>query len=87
MIKTNSRIYGEPNDPNTVIASTDLNINDTLNLIVGNGNKGVKAYTPGSNKLIISNGDGTLGVLDLGVANKAIGTDSEGNIVLIDREE
>jgi hypothetical protein len=84
MIRTATKIYGEPNDPNTVIASTDLGV---TNLIVGAGNKGIKAITPGPNQLFITDGTGNITTLALGVANKAIGTNEVGDIVIIDREE
>ena len=84
MIRTVNKVYGEPNDPNTVLASTDLGVNK---LIVGSGNKGIKAFTPGPNQLLITDGIGNVTALPLNAGNKAIGTNEFGDIVLIDREE
>lgn len=83
MIRMSNKIYGELNNPNTIIANTDLG---SGHLIVGNGNKGVKAFNPGPNQLFITDGNGNISTLALNVGNKAIGTNEVGDIVLIDRE-
>lgn len=82
MIRTNNKIYGEKNDPNTVLASNDLGTNK---YVVGSGNKGVKSISLSPNTLLVSNEAGELIPLTL-LPNKQIGTDSSGNIVLLDQE-
>jgi hypothetical protein len=83
MIRDRKKVYGEPNDPNTVLASGTLTAN---RLIIGDGNKGVKVYSPGSNCILITDENGVVSSLSFnGLANKAIATDGSGNIVLIDR--
>ena len=84
MIRTANKIYGEINDLNTVLANSDLG---TGKLIVGNGNKGIKTFTPGPNQLLIVNENGEVDTLPLNLGNKAIGTNEVGDIVLIDRDE
>jgi hypothetical protein len=83
MIKSNSKVYGEINDANTLLSTPDLG---TDKYVVGSGNKGIKTFTPGANQLLIVNADGTVSALPLGVANKTIATDGTGTIVLIDKE-
>lgn len=83
MIRDRNKVYGEPNDPNTILASSTLTPN---RIIVGDGNKGVKVYSPGSNCILITDGNGVVSSLSFNrLVNKAIATDGSGNIVLIDR--
>jgi len=81
MIRSSAKIYGEVNNPDTVLATTELVTNK---FIVGDGNKGIKVAEIGPNAMLISNEDGTVTGLDL-LPNKAIGTDEFGDIVLLDR--
>lgn len=77
MIRDATTIYGEPNDPNTVLASGILT-QDAL--IVGAGNKGVKTYSSvGKQLLYLRNGE--IQELSFAVANKVLGTDENGNLV------
>ena len=80
MIRDKSRIYGEKNDPNTVIATGILNDN---NLIVGAGNKGIKNLET-SGKVLIWIKDGVVKQLPIVMANKILGTDENGNLVWLD---
>lgn len=83
MIRTKHKIYGEVNHPDTVTSPTTITINKWLK---GNGAKALTGFTPGPNKLLITDGNGNIEVLDFnGRSNKLIGTDASGNIVLIDR--
>ena len=83
MIRTATKIYAEANDPNTVIGNNILTAN---RYVVGNGNKGVKSFSPGPNCILITDGLGGVTTLSFnGLANRAIATDSTGNIILIDR--
>jgi len=60
MIKLGEKIYGECNDPDTVLASEEL----TNKWLVGAGNKGIKSLKLPPNSILISNGDGTIDFLD-----------------------
>lgn len=60
MIKLGEKIYGERNDPDTVLASEEL----TNKWLVGAGNKGIKSLKLPPNSILISNGDGTIDFLD-----------------------
>ena len=85
MIRSKNKIYGEPNDPNTVLAPTSPSPNQW---IVGDDLKNITAYLPGPNRILITNGTGQLTALSFsGQANKIIGTDDSGNIVLYDRSD
>jgi len=85
MIRTKSRVYGETNDPNTVESSGTITVNKWLR---GGGNKTISGFTPGANHILITTGTGTISSISLvGQFNKLIGTDEDGNIVLIDRGE
>lgn len=77
MIRDENNIYGERNDPNTVLASGTLTQDS---LIVGDGNKGVKSYTSTGKQLIYLR-NGTITELPFAVANKVLGTDESGNLV------
>lgn len=81
MIRDKNKIYGEPNDPNTVIATGTLTANS---LIVGAGNKGVKSLLS-SDKTIIWIKDGIVQQLPINVANKILGTDENGDLVWLDQ--
>lgn len=84
--KTGNRtvVYGEQNDPATVIA--DNHIADTY--LVGVGNKGIKYLPKIPNSILIVNGDGEVEPLSLsGRINQVIITDSEGNITFMNRSE
>ena len=77
MIRDASTIYGEVNDPNTVLASGILSQDS---LIVGAGNKSVKTYNSvGKQLLYLRNGE--IQELSFAVANKVLGTDESGNLV------
>lgn len=83
MIRTKTKIYGETNHPDTVLSSATIAVDKWL---VGAGNKSVVGLTPGPNQILITNGDGTISVLDFnGQSNKLIGTNANGDIVLVDR--
>lgn len=85
MIRTKSKIYGELNDPNTVTSNIATQNNKFL---IGDGLKKLITYTPGPNTILIVDALGRVGRLMLtGQTNKYIGTDGDGNIVLIDRSE
>ena len=51
MIRNGNKIFGEANDPNTVLANGELKANQ---YVVGSGNKGVKQYDAGIKKLMIN---------------------------------
>jgi hypothetical protein len=79
MIRNKNQIYGEPNDPNTVLASEPL-VADKY--VVGAGNKGIKTYDAGNKKLMITDQYGRVSCVSYDVPNKCIGTDINGDIVL-----
>lgn len=81
MIRDKNKIYGEMNDPNTVIATGTLT---PEMIIVGAGNKGVKTFDPGAKKIIYTDTSGIPKGFSYNTANKVIGTDSSGNLVLKD---
>lgn len=78
MIRDKDKIYGEPNDPNTVLASGSL---PDGKLIVGAGNKGIKTYTFTNNKSIIYIVNNQITELPISIPNKVLGTDEDGNLV------
>lgn len=80
MIRDAETIYGEANDPNTVIAAGTLTDG---NLIVGAGNKGVKTLLS-TGKVILWVRNGILQQLPFTAANKVLGTDADGNLVWLD---
>lgn len=81
MIRDKNKIYGEANDPNTVLASGTLT--DGY-LLVGAGNKGVKTLLS-SGKVIIWVKNGEIQQLPFTAANKVLGTDADGNLVWKDQ--
>ena len=82
MVRSKSKIYGEVNNPDTILADAVI---DTDKFIVGSGNKGIELGILSPNQLLVINSDGTVTGLALGVANKAIATDGAGNVILIDK--
>lgn len=84
MIRTKDKILGELNTPNTVTKSNSAGAH---RLMVGQNNRQVQAKLFNTNvvTLLIAN-KGVLEPMVLNQAfNKAIGTDSNGKIILIDR--
>lgn len=81
MIRDKNQIYGEANDPNTVLSEAELSVNK---LVVGAGNKGIKEFNPGANRIIITDSYGNASSLGYKIPNKAVGTDEDGNIVMRD---
>lgn len=81
MIRDKNKIYGEANNPNTVLASGTLT--DGY-LLVGAGNKGVKTLWS-SGKVIIWVRNGEIQQLPFTAANKVLGTDADGNLVWKDQ--
>ena len=83
MIRDKNKIYGEVNDPNTVVATGTLQGNK---LLLGSGNKGVKTYNPNTNAKCLPylNVDGTIANMPLNVgAYKVLGTDASGNLTTL----
>lgn len=77
MIRDANKIYGEANNPNTVLASGTLGDGA---LLLGAGNKGVKTLlSTGKNIFYIRNG--VLMELPFAQANKVLGTDENGNLI------
>lgn len=60
MIKFQNKIYGEPNDPNTVLASQPLE----HQLVVGAGNKGIKSIELPPKALLIIDENGIIDFID-----------------------
>ena len=87
MIRTKTKAYGEINNVNTVLHNTSQGISG-FKLPIGKGNKSIGAleYSSSRNGLYIVKGNGEISVLPL-LADKLIGTDADGNIVLIDSED
>jgi hypothetical protein len=81
MIRDSRGILGEVNDPNTVLASGTLTSD---HYVVGAGNKGVKIFSPGANRLIVTNTAGVASGFAFGTANKVIGTNASGQLTLLD---
>lgn len=81
MIRDNNTIYGEPNDPNTVLSESELPVNT---FVVGAGNRGVKQFAPGAKRLLVTDSYGNASSISYDIANKAVGTDENGNIVMRD---
>ena len=81
MIRSADKIFGEMNDPNTVIATGQL---EEGKLIVGAGNKGIKTVDLGAQKLLYVNENNKISGLSYNVRNKIIGTDYNGNLIFRD---
>lgn len=82
MVRTKSKIYAETVHPDTLTAATEITVDQ---FVVGKGLTEIEGFNPGPNAILISNGDGTINVLSFnGQANKVIGTDDDGNIVLLE---
>lgn len=89
MIRDKDKIYGEANDPDTVVVY-DPESSYTLHpgrLLVGAGNKGIKVFNPGPYKLIYTDGSSYPQSLDYHVPNKLVGTNASGQLVLKDLPE
>lgn len=81
MIRDANKIYGEKNDPNTVTADGTL---PDGNLMLGAGNKKIKPFTMINKGLLYTDGSKVLKSFQYGTPNKAIGTDANGNLALLD---
>lgn len=86
MVRTKSKIYGEPVNPDTVLAETVIPVDQ---FILGDGNKMIKGFDPGPNAIVVvkfdSNADGTISILRFhGLQNMVIGTDDNGDVVLLE---
>lgn len=82
MIRTKDKILGEPNDPNTVLASGFLTDGS---LLVGAGNKGIKSYIAKDESILISGLGGEVSEFNYRIPNKLIGTDESGSLKLYNR--
>jgi len=82
MIRDKDKIYGEVNDPNTVVATGTLQGNK---LLLGSGNKGVKTYNPNAKCIPYLNADGTITNLPFTKLGpyKVVGTDNNGNLTAL----
>lgn len=81
MIRDANKIYGEKNDPNTVTADGTLS-NGAL--MLGAGNKKIKEFVMLGKGLLYTDGSKVLKSFPYGTPNKAIGTDANGNLALLD---
>lgn len=81
MIRDANKIYGEKNDPNTVTADGTLS-NGAL--MLGAGNKKIKEFVMLGKGLLYTDGSKELKSFPYGTPNKAIGTDANGNLALLD---
>lgn len=81
MIRDKYKVYGELNDPDTVLSSGEL---PTNSFVVGAGNKGVKALIPGANKILTTDSYGNPITISYNEANKFLGTDENGNLAMVD---
>lgn len=81
MIRDANKIYGEKNDPNTVTADGTLS-NGAL--MLGAGNKKIKEFVMLGKGLLYTDGSKVLKSFKYGTPNKAIGTDANGNLALLD---
>lgn len=85
MIRTKTRKIAEPNSKNTVTTTATLS---TDKLVVGNGDKsvGLFDYSENVTSLLYTDANGKIQKLEIpkgsSSANKYIGTDSSGNLVL-----
>lgn len=81
MIRDANKIYGEKNDPNTVTADGTLS-NGAI--MLGAGNKKIKEFVMLGKGLLYTDGSKVLKSFQYGTPNKAIGTDANGNLALLD---
>lgn len=85
MIRNKTTKFAEPNSENTVTTTTTLS---TDKLVLGNGNKsvGLFDYSENVTSLLYTDADGKIQKLEIpknsSSANKYIGTDSSGTLVL-----
>lgn len=90
-VRTKSKIYGETVHEDAVTSQQpDIVVN---RFVIGDGVKEIREFIPGPNTILVSFGslgggtivDGTISMLDFhGQTNKVIGTDENGNIVLLE---
>lgn len=84
MIRDKNKVYGELNDPNTVIAEP-ASLTDKK-YVVGNGGKTVKSFQPGPNRILYTNPiTGKIDGFHFNIPNRLIGTDSSGKLSLLER--
>lgn len=81
MIRGKDKVYGERNDPETVIAVTPL---EDGYPVVGAGNHGVKTVNLGPKRLLYGDTLGKLTGLPFNTPNKVIGTNAQGELTLLD---
>ena len=79
MIRDKNRIYGEANDPNTVLADGALTNN---HIMLGADNKGAKVLNTAS-AFISTDVNGNVHTTAT-AANKLLGTDANGNPIMTD---
>lgn len=84
MIRDKNRIYGEMNDPRTVIAEKFLEENK---FVVGAGNRGVKTYVPKTKNSILVVRNGVLEEFPLSGQNKLVGSNSYGELEFLDMKQ
>lgn len=81
-VRTKSKVYGETVHEDAVTSQTTIVVD---RFVIGNGVKEIREFIPGPNTILVSLGDGTISMLDFhGQTNKLIGTDEDGNIVLLE---
>lgn len=81
-IRTKTKLFGEPNSPNTVLAPTSLVPNK---YVVGSGGKTLKTLVPSGKSLMYINQNSKLAAFPLNTPNRLVGTDGNGNLTLIVR--
>lgn len=84
MIRNQTKIFGEPNHPDTVLA-TELLESDSL--VVGAGNKGVKPLLHGSKEIVYIDQTGKVKTLSYNSPNMYLCTDSGGDLVFRPEED
>lgn len=86
MIRTKTKIFAEENNPNTVLSPVLNSPPITPTLLSGETSNSIKPVSPETGvRIYIADSEGKVKLLHLTGSNKAIGTDANGNIVLLDR--
>jgi hypothetical protein len=79
MIRDLSKVYGEVNDPDTVLSESNLTSNK---YIVSKDSKRVEAYTPGTKRILATDENGKLFSVSYNNPNLFVGTDENGKLTV-----
>lgn len=79
MIRDINKVYGEVNDPNTVLSDNQLS---PTKYLVSTGSKKIGTFTGGLKHILYTGSDGKVTSKTYNIPNRYVGTDSNGNLVI-----